>query len=319
MKAKFHTSSPLSALTIAIVYTLYALFTVAAYRPEYNLSFWQLRLMHEMPLFALASVLAAVFVVTFVSRLLHWCATRRKGTALALYLLWLLAEYAIIVAAVSGVVAVVYRGSWQEVMQAVWFPALVTFLPADIVVALWSARKEKSEPPKAPNTPEIPENQKKPENPEIPEAPENPEIPEETENQGEPKHHEEPENPEPAPEPEADGMVDFVDEKGVLKLSVLPQHVYYIESAGNYVTVAYQNGDRLMRQGMRGSMKAMTPMAEQCGLLRCHRSYFINPEKISSIQRDGDNAFAKLAYENTNPIPITKTYLQDILNSTETK
>ncbi|MBQ9474206.1 MAG: LytTR family transcriptional regulator [Bacteroidales bacterium] len=310
MKHKFRTHNPLSALAIALLYTLFVAFVEFAYSPEYNLSFTQVRMMREMSLSVMLCILAVVFVVAFVSRLLH--SRVAGGTGWLVYLLWQAVEYAVTVAATAAVMVAANGGAWCTVALQALLPALLTLLPVYLAVMCLSACKYNREAVAvetevAPSVPEVPASEPLPEPPAEPVAEQLAEVVATEQGEiGETLSA-------------AGDTVSFVDEKGVVKLSVAPQDVYYIESAGNYVTVAYRGGERLMRQGMRGSLKAMTPMAEQCGLLRCHRSYFINPAQVASIQRDGDNAYAQLTHEGANPIPITKSYLQAILDAVNVK
>ena len=50
-------------------------------------------------------------------------------------------------------------------------------------------------------------------------------------------------------------MLRFTDDKGITKLVVSTENVISIEAAGNYVTILYTSGDRLMRYSLRNTLK----------------------------------------------------------------
>lgn len=103
-------------------------------------------------------------------------------------------------------------------------------------------------------------------------------------------------------------MYHFYDERGELKLSVRPEMVYYIESADNYVTIYYINGNKLDKLMIRNTLKNIEWRFRDRGLVRCHRSYIINIRKVSVIRKQDCEVVVDFADERVSVIPVSKGY-----------
>lgn len=107
-------------------------------------------------------------------------------------------------------------------------------------------------------------------------------------------------------------VVQFFDEKNSAKLMVELSTIYSVESAGNYVNVVYDDNGKLQRYSLRNSMKGVEATCEKHGLVRCHRSYFINPRKIKLIRKESGGAFAEIQCASVSDIPISPRYLAEV-------
>lgn len=90
-------------------------------------------------------------------------------------------------------------------------------------------------------------------------------------------------------------LLDFPDEKGVVRFSVDSDHVLYLESADNYVIVFYMSGNKLVKQILRSSMKNMETLFSNFPLKRCHRSFMVNLQKIEFVDHGKTNCSVKLS------------------------
>ena len=109
------------------------------------------------------------------------------------------------------------------------------------------------------------------------------------------------------------GAIRFVDEKGVVKLVIGVDRVISIESAGNYVTILYDNDGKLVRYSLRNSLKNIEDLCSANGLARCHRSFFVNLNKIKVIRRNPEGVFAEMDHAGVDDIPVSKTYAPELL------
>jgi len=107
-------------------------------------------------------------------------------------------------------------------------------------------------------------------------------------------------------------VVQFYDEKGNAKLMVDLDTVYSVESAGNYVNIVYDDNGKLQRYSLRNSMKGVEATCEDHGLVRCHRSYFVNPRKIKLIRKESSGTFAEMQRTGLSDIPISSTYANEV-------
>ena len=87
----------------------------------------------------------------------------------------------------------------------------------------------------------------------------------------------------------------------------------FIRSEDNYVQIHYLDKDRTKKFILRSSMRALEEDLSRHGLVRCHRSYFINPAYIRIVHRDSAGLIvADLNQEGFEGIPISRKY-QDII------
>lgn len=111
-------------------------------------------------------------------------------------------------------------------------------------------------------------------------------------------------------------LIRFNDEKGNLKLSVMLDSLYYIESADNYVSIHYLHLDKLQTFMHRATMKSIEDQYPNV-LVRCHRSYIVNVQKIKVIRKESDGLYIGLDLEKMPIIPMSKTYSANIFKAME--
>lgn len=122
------------------------------------------------------------------------------------------------------------------------------------------------------------------------------------------------------PSPVTDKKITLYDNSGSLKLVVSISNLYYIESNDNYIKVWYQDASGALKQYMlRCRLKTIEESFADSDLVRCHRKYIVNIRKIEVLSRDKDGYMIDLGLENTSPIPISKTYEENILERFNTR
>lgn len=115
-------------------------------------------------------------------------------------------------------------------------------------------------------------------------------------------------------EPNAKDLINFSDEKGNLRLSVKLDHLFYLESANNYIYIYYENNKKeLSKCTLRSSLKIIEETFPDIGLIRCHRSYMINFKKIKVLRKEKEGLLVELDSNGIADIPISKTYVDEML------
>lgn len=110
-----------------------------------------------------------------------------------------------------------------------------------------------------------------------------------------------------------DSLMRFVDNTQKLKLMIASSAVLYVEADENYVHVRYLEGDRLKDYPLRASMKSLEELMQKHGLLRCQRSYYINPQHIKVLRRDKEGMIsAELDVPNQKSIPVSPKYYESV-------
>jgi len=109
-------------------------------------------------------------------------------------------------------------------------------------------------------------------------------------------------------------LIAFLDEKGEFKISVVLENLLYIDSADNYATIHYLNKSKLSHFLIRNSLKWMEEnLTKETPLVRCHRSYIVNLDKVKVLRRTKDGIFLEMDAVNTPDIPVSKTYYERVM------
>lgn len=110
-----------------------------------------------------------------------------------------------------------------------------------------------------------------------------------------------------------DSLMRFVDNTQKLKLMIASSAVLYVEADENYVHVRYMEGEKQKDYPLRASMKSLEELMQKHGLIRCQRSYYINPQHIKVLRRDKEGMIsAELDVPNQKPIPVSPLYYDSL-------
>lgn len=108
-------------------------------------------------------------------------------------------------------------------------------------------------------------------------------------------------------------LIRFYDQYKKLRLVIANEAVIFIKSEENYVQIHYLDKDRAKKFVLRSSMRALEDDLSKKGLVRCHRSYFINPSYIKIVHRDESGQIvAELNQNGFESIPISRKYQEEI-------
>lgn len=114
--------------------------------------------------------------------------------------------------------------------------------------------------------------------------------------------------------------INLFDNDGVLKLSVSMKNIFYIESDDNYIKVWYSDSKGDLRQYMlRCRLKTVEESFAGSDLVRCHRKYIVNISRVQVLSKEKEGYQLDLGLAGAGPIPITKTYEEEVLNRFNTR
>ncbi len=110
-------------------------------------------------------------------------------------------------------------------------------------------------------------------------------------------------------------MIPFYDDKGILKFSTKKENLLYLESAENYVNICYLNKGKVSKYLLRDTLKKIEEDFSGTEIIRCHRSYMVNFEKVKVIRKDKDGL--KLVFDDPSvtDIPVSKTYVDSVMQT----
>jgi LytTr DNA-binding domain len=106
----------------------------------------------------------------------------------------------------------------------------------------------------------------------------------------------------------------FKDTSNKKNFNIPSDRLYYITSALNYIEIYYKKEDSIARLVMRNSLKALEEELDldmNSGLIRCHKAFIVNREKIVEMRGSTKNGQFILA-EVEEPIPISRNKFPDL-------
>lgn len=120
------------------------------------------------------------------------------------------------------------------------------------------------------------------------------------------------------PMPKDSQKITLFDNNGVLRLSLKLSSLYYIESDDNYIMVWYTDSKgELKKYMLRCRLKTVEESFKGSSLVRCHRKYIVNIEKVKVLRREKDGYELDIDNDNIPSIAISKTYLNNVLEVLE--
>ncbi len=110
-------------------------------------------------------------------------------------------------------------------------------------------------------------------------------------------------------------LINIMDNTGHLKLSVRLDNLYYIKSDDNYIKVYYIKKGELCNYMLRCKLQSIEDtLPENGSLMRCHRSYIVNIQKVKVLRNESDGFYMDFDYVGIEPIPVSKTYADKVVN-----
>ena len=109
--------------------------------------------------------------------------------------------------------------------------------------------------------------------------------------------------------------IAFPDEKGELRITIMLENLLYIDSSDNYVTIHYLNKSKLSHFLIRNTLKWMDEnLTTDSQLVRCHRSYIVNLDKVKVIRKNKGGIIMELDIVNTPDIPVSTTFYERVMS-----
>ncbi len=109
-------------------------------------------------------------------------------------------------------------------------------------------------------------------------------------------------------------IINIMDNNGHLKLSLRLDNLYFIKSEDNYIKVYYTIKGVLSNYMLRCRLQSIEDTLKENGpLMRCHRSYIVNIQKVKVLKNETDGFFIDFDRDGIDPIPVSKTYADKVV------
>ena len=110
-----------------------------------------------------------------------------------------------------------------------------------------------------------------------------------------------------------EALLKLYDEHHRLKLTIDPAAVVYVAADSNYINVHYLENGREKVFPVRNSMKSFEEAARRHGIVRCHRSFYVNPKHIRLLSRGKDGIIYTLFnVDEMGKVPVSKMYYDEL-------
>lgn len=109
------------------------------------------------------------------------------------------------------------------------------------------------------------------------------------------------------PEQRASVLLRLIAENEKDILEIAAADLLFIESSDNYSTVFYKKGDTLQKELLRSSLTRLEGQIQSTGIVRCHRSYIVNLNKVEKVTGNAQGYKLHLqSFELT--VPVARRY-----------
>lgn len=103
-------------------------------------------------------------------------------------------------------------------------------------------------------------------------------------------------------------LVSISSENLKVHFQVRSSDLLFIKSADNYIEVFFRSGQQIEKQLVRKSLKDVEEELQPVDLLvRCHRSYLVNPGNIDQVRKTGSKIELRIY---GMAIPVSKKYVE---------
>lgn len=106
--------------------------------------------------------------------------------------------------------------------------------------------------------------------------------------------------------------ISFVSETGIESLTLLIAELVFVQSADNYVEIAYSEDVNIKKKLIRNTLKNVEIQLKQySNFIRCHRTYIVNIHYIEKLHRDFSSHWITIK-GYPEKIPVSRQYLQKL-------
>lgn len=108
-------------------------------------------------------------------------------------------------------------------------------------------------------------------------------------------------------------LLQLKDENGKVMLSTAANRVLLCKSENNYIAVFYWEGDKVGKKLIRTSLKNFQSQLPTAVFIRVHRSYIVNLNNVTSVNRKSAELQLQIDHLPEWPIKVSETYKSNFL------
>ena len=114
-------------------------------------------------------------------------------------------------------------------------------------------------------------------------------------------------------EPLSASRMRFYDINHNLKFVAPSDTILYIGAEENYINIYYTDNGKVKFYVLRNSMKSVDELCLSNGLVRCHRSFYVNPAHVRVLRKEKEGiVVAELDMDDVRDIPVSKKFYNNL-------
>lgn len=114
-------------------------------------------------------------------------------------------------------------------------------------------------------------------------------------------------------DPESTTRMRFYDVNRNLKFVATANTLLYIGAEENYINIYYTDNGKVKCYVLRNSMRSVDELCLTNGLVRCHRSFYVNPSHVRVLRKDKEGVVsAELDVDDVRDIPVSKKFYNNL-------
>lgn len=104
-----------------------------------------------------------------------------------------------------------------------------------------------------------------------------------------------------------DSLLTLIADNGKDTLTLPTANLLYIESSDNYCTVVYEKNNQLAKPLLRSSLSRLVEQIDQSSIVRCHRSFVVNLDRVVRVTGNAQGYKLHLAGSDL-AVPVSRQY-----------
>ena len=113
---------------------------------------------------------------------------------------------------------------------------------------------------------------------------------------------------EPLPTPTSQPLTIFSSNKKN-KLEVELENLLFVEAMQNYVSIDFLKEKKVEKEILRTTLSNVSQQLKDTVIIRCHRSYLVNPNQIQNVEGNAQGLKLTLRHLNNQFIPVSRKFI----------
>lgn len=115
--------------------------------------------------------------------------------------------------------------------------------------------------------------------------------------------------------PQSPRLIAFHDENKQLRFSLKADDLLYLKASDNYVNIYFIDQGKVARYMIRNRLKAFEEALQPTDVIRAHRSYMVNVNKVKMVRKEKGLLYLVLDAPEAHQVLVSKTYAESVIKA----